>query len=1043
MSTRNTQETVRLVPHSGIQFVTIGFDLESTAPFARSFIGRKKVEQAEADGTVPMNLLPGWNEDDIDGDPPHVADAVDDTYRGTKDKAISVFLDRWIPLPFLALRPGIDRKGHEILGSGPIDWARLRLSAAEPDAKFNGKPISHYAVLAFDTEVLDSEKNIYYVAPTPEDVRAEQNFVLASRFDDIEAFLASGPSEKEEEDGIRKSWINRWLFGAFVAWREAAAGKRMSDDQKKTVEHLAQYVTLLQFLSNVISVPRVRLVDTYSETRRTAPVAVDLVLDVGNSRTCGVLIETYPNDSRTSFANTAVLSLRNLSDPHRLYDHPFESHVEFAQARFGSERLSKEVRSSSAFFWPSPVRVGPEAAAFRELADGTEGTSGMSGPKRYLCDLNPVQQDWQFQRNDSEDPENLPLVALRLYPRVVSSRGDVKRQVVQDRELYDKLDQGIRSGGKAVEKGFKFSRSSVFTFMLCEIVAQAWSMINNPQFRKTKREADSPRVLRRIFLSLPTAMPVQEQRIMRSRAQAAVKMMWDLMNWTQSVPPNVKEPVVEISQDEATCTQLVYLYNEIAEKFSGNINDFFDLMGKARPLYDPELRGPPNVKVDPARSLRVASIDVGGGTTDMMITTYHVEGGTALVPVQNFREGFRIAGDEVLREVIQQTILQPLAAFLRQKGIASPQNFLHDRFGGNSTVVQDSQLRREFVLRVLQPAALGVLRAAETADFASEERIETTTLGALLGDSADAYGNKIPVRVRNYLEDEGRKWGAQSFSLTDCPIPLDMKRVRSAVNSALGEVFDNIAEAINHLDCDVVLLSGRPSRLPATIDLFVDKLAVPPDRIVALSRYQVGKWYPFASRSGFRIDDPKTATVVGCLLSVLVDRQLTNFAIKISRVRMRSTAKYIGWLENTGKLANGRIFFRWSDDPKIARIDTATIPYYAQMRLGYRQLPIERWTATPLYRLKADTERAKTPIQIELRRTPPSEIPNPSDDDSRNFDALDREFARNEALKEELSIQSAVDAGGNAGLERTISLTLETLPSEEGYWLDTGILTVS
>jgi hypothetical protein len=1041
MNERIVQETIRLVPHSGIQFLTFGFNLASNPAFTRTYIGQKDINQASTDRRVPMELLPGWSDEDPAAEPPYLPEQDDDSYHCTKDKALGIFLDRWIPAPFLAVKPGLDRKGREILDSGPIDWARFRVSTAEPDSKLDGKLITHYVVVALDTEILNPQTNVYYVAPTPENVRTDQEFVFASRFVDVKAFLNSGSSEKETEDSRPSSWVDRWLLGIFVAARETATGRKMKDDQKKTLEHLAQYITLLQFLSSAIAVPRVRLVDTYSESMRAAPVAVDLVLDVGNSRTCGVLIETYPNDPRTSFANTAVLELRNLTEPHITYDQPFESHVEFAQARFGSERLAKEVRSSSAFFWPSAVRVGPEAAAFRELGEGSEGTSGMSGPKRYLCDVLPVRQDWQFQRDEYDDPQSLPLVALRLYPRIVNSRGDVKRQIAKDKELYSKLEIGIRQSGSqnpngvASERGFKFSRSSLFTFMLCEIVAQAWSMVNNPQFRKTKRDADSPRVLRRIFLSLPTAMPVLEQRIMRSRAQAAVKMMWDLMNWTDNPPRNVKEPDVQISQDEATCVQLVYLYNEIAEKFSGNIGEFFDLIGKARPFYDPELRGPPaNIKVDPGRSLRIASVDVGGGTTDLMVTTYHVEGGTALVPIQNFREGFRIAGDDVLREVIQQAILQPLGVHLRESGIASPQNFLHDRFGGNTTVVQDSHLRREFVLRVLEPAALGVLRTAELSDFASEEHVAMTTLGALLGQPADQNGEEelIPSRIRGYLEDAARQWGARSFSLLDCPIPLDMKKVRAAVSSALGEVFDNIAEAINHLDCDVVLLSGRPTRLPATIDLFVDRLAIAPDRVVPLARYQVGKWYPFASRAGFRIDDPKTATVVGCLLAVLVERQLTNFAIKVARVRMRSTAKYVGWLENTGKLLDSKIFFRWSDDPKVAQQESATVPYFAQMRLGYRQLPIERWTATPLYRLKAETERARTPISIVIGRKPPEEVVDVEDDG----------FAKMEAMKEELEVLSAEDAGGNAGLERVISLTLETLPSEEGYWLDTGILTV-
>jgi hypothetical protein len=41
----------------------------------------------------------------------------------------------------------------------------------------------------------------------------------------------------------------------------------------------------------------------------------------------------------------------------------------------------------------------------------------------------------------------------------------------------------------------------------------------------------------------------------------------------------------------------------------------------------------------------VASIDIGGGTTDLMICTYSAEAGQEIEPHQNFREGFRIAGD--------------------------------------------------------------------------------------------------------------------------------------------------------------------------------------------------------------------------------------------------------------------------------------------------------------------------------------------------------------------------------------------------------------
>jgi hypothetical protein len=118
--------------------------------------------------------------------------------------------------------------------------------------------------------------------------------------------------------------------------------------------------------------------------------------------------------------------------------------------------------------------------------------------------------------------------------------------------------------------------------------------------------------------------------------------------------------------------------------------------------------------------------------------------------------------------------------------------------------------------------------------------------------------------------------------------------------------------------------------------------------------------------------------------------------------------------------------------------------YFAPVRLGYRQLPIERWTAAPLYRLKLtanaaspDSQRKpeevpRPPFTVNLRRPQPEE----------NLDAADKNLADREALKEELKIGDVTADGGHGGLKRLFSLTLETLLTDDGYWLDTGILTI-
>ena len=257
------------------------------------------------------------------------------------------------------------------------------------------------------------------------------------------------------------------------------------------------------------------------------------------------------------------------------------------------------------------------------------------------------------------------------------------------------------------------------------------------------------------------------------------------------------------------------------------------------------------------------------------------------------------------------------------------------------------------------------------------------------------------------------------------------------MEGTLGEVFDNIAEAIHHFDCDVVLFSGRPSRLPATIDLFANKLALPPDRIVPLSNYPAGNWYPFGGRSRFRIEDPKTATVVGCMLCALAESQITNFTLFSHRLAMRSTANYIGVIERDGKMRDGSVMFSTPVATQAAvEPQSAQVSWFAPMPLGFRQLPLERWVSTPMYRVKpianASSHAIQKPVTITLERELPEEL---ADYESRNFSA-------SEAQKEELRIVEATARDG-ANVTRSFGIFLDTLSNEDGYWLDSGILNVA
>jgi hypothetical protein len=259
------------------------------------------------------------------------------------------------------------------------------------------------------------------------------------------------------------------------------------------------------------------------------------------------------------------------------------------------------------------------------------------------------------------------------------------------------------------------------------------------------------------------------------------------------------------------------------------------------------------------------------------------------------------------------------------------------------------------------------------------------------------------------------------------------------VRSVLRQVIALLAEAIHALGCDVVLVAGRPSRLPTVADMLVELMPVTPDRLVTMHRYRVGTWYPFRDKDNLGIDDPKSTVVVGAMLCILAEGQIENFSLDTRRLLLKSTARYVGEMELSGQIMDDKLIFKELDlDQKAKQAPaSADVRFSAPMRIGFRQLPLERWMASPLYSLKfANPQRAASqhkPFTITLER---AEFDEPDDD-------VPEERRQNaEAIKEEFQIVDVVDAQGGTLRTSDVTLRLQTLGSDDAYWLDTGILAV-
>ena len=97
--------------------------------------------------------------------------------------------------------------------------------------------------------------------------------------------------------------------------------------------------------------------------------------------------------------------------------------------------------------------------------------------------------------------------------------------------------------------------------------------------------------------------------------------------------------------------------------------------------------------------------------------------------------------------------------------------------------------------------------------------------------------------------------------------------------------------------------------------------------------------------------------------------------------------------------------------------------------IGSRQLNVDRWTATPLYKLYfVKTNEGRLPFKVTLEKRATANI------------SRDESLADN-AIKEPIVVTGAFDADGR-NRKSNVAFSLQTLGNTEEYWLDTGAFNI-
>lgn len=937
---------ISLIPFSGIQFV----DLEALP--ARGDIvylrwnelecAERKVEPIIRDPETEALL-------DTHGGVVSDVEAENTVKSASLGKVAEQFGGQWLPMPYL-------RDGTK----GPRNWVRIIIPPKDEVEK------GEAPVLAFDTRIaLNGPDNGEAEMPVRDDL-SQQQFKLPRDPIVIAEY-------------INTSWVRDMVLEArrLVLLEQAKGAEIRSPTADDELTTLAAYAGLISTLAPrphnprlepVPRAPEVEFEDTLtkialSDNTFRKPVDVDMVLDIGNSRTFGLLV---PSGSETS--QIFPLELRDLGRPWIRYEGPFPSRVEFARPTFGSDRLSRRSGRDVAFDWTSGSRVGFEAHRLARGGAGNEGESGLSSPKRYLWSDRPVRHEWRY--NISAEP------------------GVTRAAPISNGRWFEDftVDGGVRETRS--ELGMvtaDFGRTALMTFLLMEIFLHAYGQINSVGLRDRTGDRRTAHRLNKIVLTVPTAMSKPERELLHTRARDAVTAVW------KDMPPSVpKPPEVVIRFDEATATQAVFVYNEVMSTFLGRADDF--------------LKASQRNNTHANSSLRIASFDIGGGTSDLIITRYEIDG-TSVRPEQEFREGFQLAGDDILKAVIEGHVLPSIAKYLYANSGTDAVNRL-ERFVSASreaTALEEAAQRR-FTQTVLVPLGLACLEAHREEDWlAGGDSVITVKTADILTDGA-------AIEVPN----------EPAVALDDLEIVIEDGAIDRTIQVAIETIVNCMCEAVYHYDCDYVLLAGRPSVYPAVRRLLASRMPVSPDRIIPMHEYEVGDWYPLKQNG--RIGDPKTCAAVGAMLCLLTDGRTRNFSLGGSYLSVRSTARFIGQVIG-GRLSETDVLFDNVDlDADDAKIPPADLVYGTPMTLGFRQIPLERWPATLLFTLEPDDhsslEGAVLPLKLTIERIPPEE-------DRRG----------NKVFR----VIEAVDASQReVGGARRPQIRLQTMISTSRHWHDSG-----
>lgn len=489
----------------------------------------------------------------------------------------------------------------------------------------------------------------------------------------------------------------------------------------------------------------------------------------------------------------------------------------------------------------SPVLMGDNAREVLSNLDLSEGGNyTLSSPKRYIWDNDLLdvmgRTRWCMHPNRYNSHS-------RVASKLPALKGSMLRFMPLDKREWSiesppNEDTDLARRPTAAPAEAVYSRGDAMVWSALSIIELAYRQITSESWRKGN-DPFTARALRSILVTYPSGWTTQETQAYREKWQKAI----DIFTLTH-LQSGSNRPELVMDLDEARASQLPIIYSEI-HALGDQGENWIELLGNGTGTNS---------------SVRVMTVDIGGGTTDISIIEYRDDLGGTGVELEAkllFKDSSNTAGDTLAKEVIESVLLPAVGArFVDNEELMTTfENIMKRPPRGVSENAKWSRIVKLVFLPIvrqwLKDLSEGKTSSADGTRWSPDQIMGAD--GPLVDFGALEEFNSI---CRNELDVD--------VLPHEDPIFHDVQKLEHCVDEVFRPLIQSLAKYVTAFNVDMITLSGKPSELPQVKKLLENYLPILPQRIVQAKNYDAGQWYPMSTNGC--ISDAKTVTAVGAAL---------------------------------------------------------------------------------------------------------------------------------------------------------------------------------